>query len=204
MVEALRTEYIAHALLEYPVAELLSVGRSRDGWPLRLDGEYRGAPLIAEVSTKEPPETWQSDLGEKYVLTRTNGERAIYSRFYDLRAGDAPATPEVGEDPMVGKPNAAVDRAARTREAGEPASSGDPLPPRPHRVGFAAEQPVPVDRPSSEPRQPWNLSRLRASRRTRLRLPGRCAPRLGADVPQPSPLTKLPSGRSHSSCSPCP
>ncbi len=63
LVEALRTEYIAHVLLEYPVAELLSARRSRDGWSLRLDGEYRGAPLITEVSTKEPPETWQSDLG---------------------------------------------------------------------------------------------------------------------------------------------
>ena len=96
LVEALRTEYIAHVLLEYPIAELLSVGRARDGWVLRLDGEYRGAPLITEVSTAMPPEAWQSELRAKYILAPANGSWAVYSRFYDLRAGETPDARRTG------------------------------------------------------------------------------------------------------------
>ena len=113
LVEALRTEYIAHVLLEYPVARLVSVERSYDSWTLRFDGEYRGAPLVTQVSTESPPHAWQSELDKKYILARANGGWSVYSRFYDLRAGELPS-------PLIqgGTPSPDIERRTDAPVAG--------------------------------------------------------------------------------------
>ena len=125
LVEALRTEYISHVLLEYPIADLLSVRRSHESWTLHFDGEYRGAPLITEISTELPPEAWQSELGKKYILVRVNGGWTVYSRFYDLRAGDLPSTLRPVETPP-----SEIERRPAVTPASADMRGGEVVPPK--------------------------------------------------------------------------
>src|SRR5215210_3315600 len=76
-----------------------SVERSHDAWTLRFDGEHRGAPLITQVSTAFPPHAWQSEVDRKYILARANGGWSVYSRFYDLPAGELPSALRPVETP---------------------------------------------------------------------------------------------------------
>lgn len=87
LIEALRTEYIGYVLLEYPIAELADVRRSRDGWVQRFDGEYHGVPLLEEVVRDKPPDAWESQVGCMYVLQGANGKWSPYAEFCDLRDG---------------------------------------------------------------------------------------------------------------------
>ena len=87
LVEALRTEYIEVVLLEYPIAELVDIRRTRTGWMQRFDGEYRGVPLLETIERAGPPERWESDIGCQYVLQREATGWTPHSRFADLREG---------------------------------------------------------------------------------------------------------------------
>ncbi len=141
LVEALRTEYIAHVLLEYPVARLVSVERSYDAWSLRFDGEHRGAPLITQVSTESPPRAWQSEFDRKYVLTRANGGRTVYSRFYDLRAGELPSTLRAVETPSSDK----------ERQPDSPFSATDMQVVQIARLESPTDEPTGVPEPATPP-----------------------------------------------------
>jgi hypothetical protein len=91
LVEALRTEYIDFVLLEYPVAALIDIRRSRKGWSQRFDGEYRGVPLLVEIERDEPPQAWESEVGCSYVLQHPPPNWLPHSRFFDLREGPPPS-----------------------------------------------------------------------------------------------------------------
>jgi hypothetical protein len=195
LVEALRTEYIAHVLLEYPIAELLSVGRARDGWVLRLDGEYRGAPLITEVSTAMPPEAWQSELRAKYILAPANGSWAVYSRFYDLRRErpltlvalgqrhrPRPRRRRLPRSPRLKAPSRRFSRSPRSERRLR-------LFPKLHRLRLAMAGSI-----SGWPRLRKSRRRPPATKAPEA-MPARCTAPRGCDAPRLSVSISSPSGR---------
>lgn len=137
LVEALRTEYIAHVLLEYPVARLVEVRRVGTDWLLTLDGEYRGAPLMADTLYDQPLEPWQTEVGASYVLGQHEQESwFVYARYYDLKRAGFPdalldGRPESSarepvsappEQPMTPLDQASPSRSMAPTAAPEPAS----------------------------------------------------------------------------------
>lgn len=138
LVEALTTEYIAHVLLEYPVARLEDVRRVGSDWVLAFDGEYRGAPLIADIRHHQPPEAWQTDTGASYVLRQqAQDDWVVYARYFDLKRDGFPVavvsssveapTPERSTDapPEPEKPlaNLATPKPSPTSLQSEPRAS---------------------------------------------------------------------------------
>lgn len=139
LVDALRTDYISHVLLEYPTAQLLDVRRSREGWVQRFDGEYHGVPLLEEVVRESPPEPWESDVACTYILHKRKAGWLPHSRFYDLghgvpealspraagRAAATPAAPQPTTAPdttTVSRGDSASHRAADLPHSGEQAN----------------------------------------------------------------------------------
>jgi hypothetical protein len=157
LIEALTTEYIAHVLLEYPVARLTDVTRIGESWALMFDGEYRGAPLMCEVLQNEPPETWQAEVGADYVLGRqADSAWYLYARFWDLKRDSAPpkpleargepATQSVSPSTLWAPPSQPAPHAGPERPiASDPPQS--PSPPLPNPVRHHQAPPLPPPPP---------------------------------------------------------
>lgn len=144
VVEALTTEYIAHVLLEYPVARLADVTRVGGEWVLAFDGDYRGAPLIEKIRQRQPPEDWQLEVGSDYVLAADDaGRRVVHAPFWDLKRGSAP-TPAPVKDAAANGPRPADVGVPQEEEP----SKGEPLgAERTHDLEKSLRSPPPVDEP---------------------------------------------------------